>query len=252
MPTPFMHLHIAEMIREQAGENGRFASILSASWPAFYLGSVAPDCQEIAGISREATHFYGVPPQPDNQAYPRMLATYPQLADGTALPPAQAMFVAAYSVHLMYDLIWFREVLVPYFVNAKRWAAAFEERLMVHHVVLTYLDKLAYESLPETAVSTLSSAQPDHWLPFVSDEVLCQWQNLLVAQLEPAGELSTINVYADRLGITPAAFATNLNSPNWMDAHVFQFIPIEEIQAKMETAVADSIDLICKYLMMNC
>ena len=246
-----MHLHIAEMIRKQAGENGRLSSRLSASWPAFYLGSVAPDCQEIAGVSREETHFYGLPPQPDNQAYPRMLAEYPQLADGTALSPDQGIFVAAYSVHLLYDLIWFRDVLMPYFVNAKQWAAVFEERRMVHHIVLTYLDKLAYESLPETAVSTLASAQPDCWLPFISDETLRQWQNLLVTQLEPTGELETVNVYAGRLGITSAEFAANLNSQDWMDVHVFQYIPVGDIQAKLETAVKDSIALICQYLQID-
>lgn len=243
-----MHLHIAELIRAKVGENGRLASALSASWPAFYLGSVAPDCQELAGISREATHFYGLPPEPGNLAYPRMLAQYPQLADGAVLPPEQATFVAAYSVHLMYDLIWFREVLLPYFVNAPQWTEAFEERRMVHQILLTYLDKLAYESLPETAVTTLSAAVPNHWLPFASDEVLCQWQKGLVAQLEPAGELETINVYAGRLGITPAEFAANLDSPEWMDAHVFSNVPVMEIQQKLETAVIDSIALISHYL----
>ena len=246
-----MHLHIAEMIRAQAGENGRFALTLTASWPALYLGSVAPDCQDVANVSREATHFYGIPPQPDNQAYPRMLAQYPQLADGAVLPPEQAMFVAAYSVHLMVDLIWFRDVLIPYFVNVKNWAATFEERRMAHDILLTYLDKLAYESLPETAVTTLSSAHPDHWLPFITDEALCQWQNRLVAQLEPAGELETINVYAGRLGITPAEFVANLDSPEWMESHVFQVAPVAEIRKKLETAVTDSIALICEYLHIN-
>jgi hypothetical protein len=113
------------------------------------------------------------------------------------------------------------------------------------------LDKLAYDALPETAVTTLSSAVPNQWLPFVSDEALRQWQDLLVAQLEPTGELETINVYAGRLGMTPAAFAANLNSPAWMDEHVFRYIPIGEIQAKMETAVTDSITLISNYLQID-
>ena len=243
-----MHLHIAELIRAEVGENGRLASTLAASWPAFYLGSVAPDCQELAGISREATHFYSLPPEPGNMAYPRMLAQYSQLADGTVLPPEQAMFVAAYSVHLLYDLIWFREVLLPHFVNVPQWTEAFEERRMVHQILLTYLDKLAYESLPKTAVATLAAAQPKQWLPFISDEALCQWQNGLVAQLEPAGELETINIYAGRLGITPAEFAANLESPDWMEAHVFGNVPVAQIQQKLETAVTDSIDLICHYL----
>jgi hypothetical protein len=250
MPTPFMHLHYAELIRAEVGGNGRLASTLAASWSAFYLGSVAPDCQELAGISREATHFYGLPPKPGNMAYPRMLAQYPQLAAGAALPPEQAMFVAAYSVHLLYDLIWFREIVMPYFVNAPQWTEAFEERRMVHQILLTYLDKLAYESLPETAVITLAAAQPNQWLPFVSDETLRQWQHLLVPQLEPTGELETVNIYADRLGITPAEFAANLESPEWMEAHVFRNVPVAQIQQRLETAVTDSIDLISHYLLI--
>lgn len=243
-----MHLHYAELIREQAGGNGRLVSTFAASWPAFYLGSVAADCQELAGISREATHFYGLPPEPGNMAYPRMLAQYPQLADSAALPPAQAMFVAAYSVHLLYDLIWFREILLPYFVNAPQWAEEFEERRMVHQILLTYLDKLAYEALPETAVTTLAAAQPHQWLPFVSDGALSQWQQMLVVQLEPTGALETINIYAGRLGITPAQFAANLESPAWMQEHLFRNIPVAEIQQRLETAVTDSLDLICHYL----
>lgn len=245
-----MHLHMAEEMRRQAG-NGRLAALFSASWPAFYLGSVAPDCQELAQISREATHFYDVPPKPDNQAYPRMLNQYPQLADSAALPPAQAMFVAAYSVHLMLDLVWFREVLMPYFVNARQWVDGRKERYIVHNIVLTYLDKLAYESLPETAVSTLSAANPQHWLPFVPDDALRQWQTLLTAQLEPAGELETINIYAGRLGMSPAEFAANIEDVNWMEAHVFQNVPVAAIQERLETAVADGLALTRQYLQLD-
>jgi len=242
---------MAEEMRRQAG-NGRLDTLFSASWPAFYLGSVAPDCQELAHISREATHFYSVPPQPDNQAFPRMLSQYPQLADSAALPPEQAMFVAAYSVHLMLDLIWFREVLMPYFVNTTRqWVAARTERHMVHNIVLTYLDKLAYEALPATAVSTLSAAIPQQWLPFVPDETLRHWQALLVAQLEPAGELETINIYAGRLGITPAEFAANLDDSAWMEAHVFQNVPVAAIQQRLETAVTDGLALVRQYLHLD-
>jgi hypothetical protein len=245
-----MHLHIAEQIRAQAGGNGRLPDMLSQFWPAFYLGSVAADCQELAGLSREATHFYGMPPQPDNRAYPRMLAAYPELADSRTLAPAHAVFVAAYSVHLMYDLLWFRDILMPFFAHPQTWSPTFEERRLVHQTLLTYLDKLAYEALPETAVSTLSAASPDHWLPFVPDDVLRQWQSLLVRQLEPSGELETVKVYAARLGIKPAEFAANLSDPQWMEQHVFQVVPVTEIQTKLETAVADSLLILHEYLQM--
>ncbi|MBK8985036.1 MAG: hypothetical protein IPM39_02985 [Chloroflexi bacterium] len=252
MPTPFMHLHLAEQIRSAAetrfGRDGRLATLLAQSWPAFYLGSVAADCQDLAGIPRTATHFYNVPPEPDNQAYPRMLAAYPELTDLAHMPPDQAVFVAAYSFHLIVDLVWFREILLPYFVHAINWRAGHEQRHLVHNIVLTYLDKQAYEALPPTAVATLAAATPDHWLPFVNDEALVAWQNLLVAQLQPGAMPQTVNIYARRLHMSPVEFANSLQDPTWMADHVFNVVPIAEIQARLDTAVLTGLDMLAHYL----
>lgn len=252
MPTPFMHLRIAEQIRlaaiERYGENGRLPRRLAQSWPAFYLGSVAADCQETAGLSRVATHFYETPPEPDNMAYPRLLAAHPALADARRLPPDQAVFVAAYSVHLLYDLLWFRRVLIPYFAEATDWPAPFAERHLVHNIVLTYLDQQALESLPPTAAATLATAQPDRWLPFVPDEALVRWRDRIVAQLEPNGVSQTIRVYANRMLLSPEEFAANLRDPDWMQSHVFNFVPVVEIQALLEGAIYTSLDVMADYL----
>jgi len=260
MPTPFTHLQMAENIAAQlAGENGRSSEngrslengrlldLLRREWPAFYLGSVAPDVQTVSGVSREATHFYGIPPAPDNLAYPRMLAQYPQLADVTQLSAAQAVFVAGYSAHLLLDLIWFREILLPIFVHSPELGER-PQRWLLHHILLTYLDGLAYESLPETAVTTLAAAHPHHWLPFVTDQHLQVWRDMLTVQLEPDAPLETVAVYAKRLQMTPEKFAAQLADKQWMAAHFFALVPVQKVQDRFETAVAESITVIHNYL----
>jgi hypothetical protein len=88
MPTPFMYLQFAEEIQVETGsrhgDNGRLRRWLAQAWPAFYLGSVAPDYQTICDIPRARTHFYKLPPGSDDRAFPDMLARYPELADAAA------------------------------------------------------------------------------------------------------------------------------------------------------------------------
>ncbi|MCB8983049.1 MAG: hypothetical protein H6659_04450 [Ardenticatenaceae bacterium] len=243
---------MAEQLRAMAvtrfGADGRLPLLLRQSWPAFYLGSVAADCQDLAGVPRTATHFYNLPPDPDNQAYPRMLAAYPELADPDCMPPDQAAFVAAYSVHLMVDLVWFREILLPFFVNRPEWRDGYERRHLVHNIVLTYLDQKAYEALPETAVSTLTAAVPAHWLPFVDDAALVLWRDRLVAQLEPEGSLETVAVYAQRLHMSAEEFAACLRDPAWMAENVFNMVPIDEVQARLDAALVTGLDIMIDYL----
>ncbi len=251
MPTPFTHLHIAEKMKAQLaemdGDGPGLRALLHQFWPAFYLGQVSPDVQGVAGLSRVATHFYGVPPEPDNMAYPRMLAQFPQLADVAHMPSEQAVFVAGYSAHLLLDLVWFRDILIPFFQKPTN-LGAFPQRRLLHHVLLTYLDRLAYEALPETAVSTLSAAQPHHWLPFVTDAHLSTWRDLLTVQLQPNGLLETVAVYARRLGMPPADFAAKLDDEEWMAARFFALIPVQKVQARLETAVSESIAVVQTYL----
>jgi hypothetical protein len=249
MPTPFMHLHIAEQIYEMASVNGngRLQTSLSAEWPAFYLGSVAPDVNAISTLPRASTHFYDIPPEPDETAYGTMLAEYPQLADWQTMSPGQAVCVAAYSAHLILDLIWLREVVYPFFYLAQDLGSR-QQRRLTHFILLTYLDTIALDGLPETAVSTLAAAESNQWLPFIDDEILAAWQEMLVAQLKPGAPVKTVEIYAGRLGITPEEFATNLQDPAWMQKQVFDKIPVDQVQQILQTAVPKSIDLINDYL----
>lgn len=244
-----MHLHIAEQIFERlaAGGNGRLQHLLAAEWPAFYLGSVAPDVNAISTLPRESTHFYDVPPAPEETAYLTMLERYPQLNDAALLPPGQAVCVAAYSAHLMLDLIWLREVVYPFFYLAEDLGDR-QQRRLTHFILLTYLDTIALSRLPETAVSTLAAARSHHWLPFIDDLILTAWQEMLVAQLQPGAPVKTIEIYAGRLRISAEAFAANLQNPAWMQARVFDKIPVDTVQQILQTAVPQSVELISKYL----
>ncbi len=244
-----MHLHIAEQIYDSvaAAGNGRAQASLAAEWPAFYLGSVAPDVNAISALPRHATHFYKVPPDPDETAHLTMLDQYPQLKDLAAMPSGQAVCVAAYSAHLMLDLIWLREVVYPFFFLPKDLGDR-QQRTLTHFILLTYLDTLALNELPETAVSTLAAARPNQWLPFIDDEILLAWQEILVAQLQPGAPVRTIEIYAERLGMAPHDFAANLQDPDWMQAQVFGKIPVQQVQTILQTAVPKSISLINDYL----
>lgn len=253
MPTPFMHLQIAEQIilsLEGDDKNGSVLPCLQQEWSAFYLGSIAPDVNSVSDIKRETTHFYAMPPAPELHAHQEMLQQYPQLADTEALSPATAVFLAAYQAHLLLDLVWLREIVYPYFVQNDNFESR-EQRWLTHFILLTYLDTLALEALPKTAVYTLATAQTNHLLPFIGSQALTNWRDMIVEQLQPNAPIKTIEIYAERIGISPEEFAANLHDQMWMSAQVFDKIPVDEVQKRLTEAVPSSIKIISDYLQIN-
>ncbi|MEM7114250.1 MAG: zinc dependent phospholipase C family protein [Chloroflexota bacterium] len=250
MPTPFMHLAIAEQVQERLrpdGQNGRLATLLSQNWSPFYLGSVVPDLSAISDVAREATHFYKIPIPPDVHAVPEMLAANPELADVASLTPEHAVFIAGYSAHLLLDVIWLREIVYPFFVIHDSWSDQ-QSRRVAHFILLTYFDQHDRRALPKTADRILAAAQSNNWLPFAPDDAINRWQAMLVEQLHPGAPSETINIYAERVGMTPTHFAASLNDPDWMADQVFGKIPVDQVRAVLQTAVPRTIDLINDYL----
>jgi hypothetical protein len=247
MPTPFMHLRIAERLRAHGRLPQDIDQLLDREWPAFYLGSVAPDYQVICAVPREQTHFYDLPPAPDSKAHEAMLAAHSELAEAAHLPPAQAVFVAAYMAHLMLDLRWYREVLVPFFLQANHWHSH-RRRFTVHNVLLTYLDQQAVATLPKDAGATLAAANPVQWLPFAADADLIRWRDLIAGQLQPGAGSQTIEIYANRLAIPADEFAANLADAAWMEEQLFSRVPVAAVQAMLDSAVNESAALITDYL----
>lgn len=246
MPTPFMHLQVAERIKSDSRLLPTLRLLIEKNFSAFYLGSIAPDVQSVTKQPRSSTHFYDLPPRPEDRAYPDFLATYPQLSKPEQLPPEQAVFVSAYCAHLMLDLRWYHEVLIPYFIEPVQWDDN-HQRFVVHNTLLTYLDKIAVKSLPNGAGRILAAAEPDEWLPFVTDEDLTRWRDILVDQLQPGVPLRTIEIYAGRLYMSPEEFAKNLEEPAWMEEHLIRRVPVDSVIEMISSAVKESADLINQY-----
>lgn len=254
-----MHLQIAEKIKTAVDQensrangrtNGRLSTLLANHWPAFYYGSVAADFPAICNVARSTSHFYAMPPAVDEDAAQNMLDAYPTLGAPSGMDPEHTVFVAAYGAHLLLDLIWFHDILVPFFVQPAGLGNR-RQRTLLHFTVLTYLDQIALNGLPETAAATLAMAEPRGWLPFAADDDLITWRDLIVRQLRPDGPVETVSIFAARLQMSAEAFAANLADEAWMAENVFQQIPVERIQEILETAVDQSIDQIHRYLFPN-
>lgn len=246
MPTPFMHLDIAEQMRVNPRLNHAAHKLIEAERAAFYLGHVAADYQTICNIPREDTHFYNLPPAPDVQGPRAMFARYPQLAEARQLPQSQAVFIAAYSSHLIVDLRWYREILIPYFLQPTHWKDH-RQRFTVHNILLTYLDRRSWSSLPADAGELLGAAQPDGWLPFAQTADLARWRNMLTRQLAPGATTETVTIFAGRLDMTPAEFTANLENPQWMKEQVFRRVSLRRVNALLAAVMEDSVTFINNY-----
>jgi hypothetical protein len=250
MPTPFMHLQLSEALRSLALNrrefDGRSQLVFWQNWPALYLGCVAPDFQTICGIPRAKTHFYSMPPDSKSAAMENMLAAYPQLNPGQSLQPDQAGFIAGYLVHLQLDLIWHFDVVMPYFVNSPI-SGDQRHAYLLHVLLLTYLDNLAFSSLPHAAPDMLAAAPYKDWLPFAKDDQVIAWRDFLLEQMRPGGATQTIQIFAGRLRMTQDEFSAKLDDPDWMDEELFSRIPVAAIQQRLQDSVSESLDLIYAY-----
>jgi hypothetical protein len=192
MPTPVTHLVLAEEILGGDALPSDVHRLLLQQHGPFLLGHTAPDVRTISGQPRRETHFYGVPlfstPAPPHHpngarpAHETLFAAHPELARADALPPAQAAFVAGYIAHLLLDELWLADVFWRCFMGD--WGPL-HERLFLHNVLRTWMDRQDQRCLNGHLDALLRDVKPAGWLPFVRDEDLRTWQDLLVQQLRP-------------------------------------------------------------------
>ncbi len=224
MPTPFTHLRFAQEIIDLAGLPQPAREALCAENPVFLLGCVAPDAQTVSGQPREATHFFYVPLRDSVPAYRHLFDAYPALARAKELPRAQAAFLAGYLTHLALDEFWVRDVFEPMFGSHAHWGT-FIDRLYLHNVLRSHLDASDRKRLAASTAATLSSARPRDLCPFINDGTLLHWRDLIAEQLSPGQAGRTVEVFAERMGADPRAFAALLASPEEMRRRVFSRLP---------------------------
>ena len=245
-----MHLDIAEQIRAHPQLDESVRTRLITNWPAFYLGSIAADYQSIGDVPREVTHFYRLPmPQDEPVGWGKLQATHPDLANGSELDEQTAIFLAAYAAHLHYDVVWYKHILLPFFVFSDKWeGVARRDRFTIHNVLLAYLNGVSLGRLPNSAETTLAQATTTYTLPFLHNDLLNQWHQMIVTQLAPNAPIQTVQIYAERLGITPTEFAAKLHDNIWLQSQLFNRVPLDAIHAIFEQALAESVMLINDYL----
>jgi hypothetical protein len=203
MPTPFQHLVYAREVLDNALLSEKIRQQMHSHMSAYLLGNTAVDVQSITGQPRFETHFYHVHGVTAARASDTLLATHPHLADPERLHPAHAAFVSGYLVHLAWDECWLRDVFRPFYMESALWPDRLTRN--IHHNALRVLVDRQAEAVLRAwpdVVPLLRSAQPDHWLPFVDNEALCQWRDWLVTQLADPAAVQTAQVFAERMGVS--------------------------------------------------
>jgi hypothetical protein len=245
VPTPFTHLRFAlDLLAD--GLPPEVEALLRAEQPAFLLGNIAPDVQAVSGQPREATHFFAIPRRDAVPAHRRLFEQHPTLARPRRMPASQAAAVSGYLAHLLLDEIWIQDIFEPVFGTHQPWGTL-PERLYLHNALRSYLDGRDRRYLPHGTAASLQAARPRHWLPFVGDDHLLQWRDLVAEQLTPGQPNRTVEVFAERMGADPQALAALLASPEEMQRRIWTRLPSGKLDACYAEGQAQAARLLAAY-----
>lgn len=234
MPTPFMHLAAAQRLLADPAVPAKQRRLLNTHSGAYLLGSVVADAHGLAGLRRDESHFYAFDQPMEDHPWRVMLARYPILKSAHA--PDWRAFLAGYTMHLSMDEIWSLNMTGPEFAD-REWAPRVQRFIMLH-VLLIALDERDRALLAPSLGVSLGSAHPHGWLPFMSDDILQQWDNLIYQQIIPGGVSETLEIYGARIGKTPAELRAILDSPEQMQAELWSNVT-PETTARVEVQMYD-------------
>lgn len=221
MPTPFTHLAAAQRLLRDEALSESFRLDLYEERAAFLLGNVAADARVGAAMPRERTHFYIYGQDITDHPWRVMLQLNPDLL--RPRDESQRAFVAGYVAHLAMDEYWSLNMVVPHFVG-REWGSRVQRFLMLH-IILIHMDERDLLMLEPWQANALGSAKPYHWLSFLSDRDLIEWQRIIHDQIIPGGESETLDIFGVRVGLTPPQLRAILDAPDRMQADLWDHIP---------------------------
>ena len=233
MPTPFTHLEVAQRLLTDDALPDDLLTHINEHGPAFLLGSVAADARVAAAAGREVTHFYRYDIPITEHPWRVMLNDHPTLQQANS--PAHRVFLAGYVAHLAMDEAWNLKLVRPEFVE-KEWDKPRAARFLALHLILIHMDERDENHLESWQPATLSQAQPDCWLPFMSDEVLCTWRDFISEQISPDGISQTINIFGERLRIPAQELRTMSQDKDQLQANLWDYVS-QATLAHAETAI---------------
>lgn len=242
MPTPFTHLEIAQRLVADEHLSPVIRDALQTDIGAFLLGSIAADARVNAGTDRAETHFYTYTKPIEHPPYQIMLERYPTLNHPTT--SAHQAFIMGYIAHLCVDEYWAIHMSSPHFY-LREWEAP-QERYYMLHIILIYMDERDYSHLAEWQASALQSAKPQDWLPFMSDDVLQGWQDLIYQQIDAPNKSRTLEIFGGRIQKTPEELREILDIPETLHQRLWQHIPLAtlgDVEAGMYAYAREQIAL---------
>lgn len=241
-----MHLNMAYKMIGRPELSPAAAKLIKQHWPAFCLGNIAADFQQLCDIRRRTTHFYSTPPDlGDHAAFDRMITQNPTWSKPETLDMDLAIFLAGYGAHLVYDLVWFHNI-VRVFV-AGEWGDK-KSRFVAHNTLLAYEDHHSLSQLPERLGEVLNDINPAGWLPFDPDDCLITWQELVASQLMPGAEVQTLKIFSGRMGLTPDEFGARLTDQMWLQREIFDHVSQDLVSKVFEMSIEMSINQTEAYL----
>lgn len=235
MPTPFTHLQVAQKLLKDEQIAPSIRALLNTERSAFLLGNIAADARVDSGMMRGDTHFYQYDKPIIEHPWRVMMRRFPTLQH--ARSEAQQAFLAGYVAHLTMDEIWSLDMLGPHFVD-RQWGTR-DLRFLMLHIILIYMDERDYAGLEDWHRANLCAAQPDSWLPFMSDQILTGWRDVIGNQLPPDGKSLTLEIFGQRIIKSREQFRAILDSPEQMQANLWDNIP-REILAQIEVRMYQS------------
>lgn len=248
MPTPFYHLSVVKELLEHPALSASTRQILWRERAAFFFGSTAPDVQTVSRQARGETHFFDLPLKANLlPPWEVLFISHPELAKPAILDNAHAAFILGYILHLQADWKWVREIYVPYFGKQSQWGT-FSHRLYLHNVLRIYLDQEILPKLLNGNPPPIRDVTPSNWLPFVEDDYLVQWRDLLAEQLQPGAMVRSVEIFASRQGISPDEYYRLLSSEEHVEAEIFTHFPREKLQTYRLTLLEENLQLIEDYL----
>ena len=247
VPTPFYHLSIAAELVGSQELSASIRTLLEEQRCAFFFGKTAPDVQTISGQPRAETHFFRIPLVETTPPWARMFQHYPGLAQAQALPPAQAAFIAGYICHLQADVIWIRELFLPYFLpllaKLRRKQVGY-----LHNVLRSFLDERILPALQQDVGQCLMDVPAEGWLPFVEGKYIIKWRNFIASQLMPGAKTQTVEVFAERMNMPADSLLELIHSESRMETEIFSFIPYQVLVEYRQKLVASNLQLLGDYL----
>ncbi|MCY3575305.1 MAG: hypothetical protein OXG92_00515 [Chloroflexi bacterium] len=223
MPTPFSHLKQSQCLLLDARLPANMRSLLERRRSAFQLGSIIADARVTGGIGRELTHFYQLGEPITEAPWRVMFRRYPLLAQ--AKGDAHLAFLAGYVAHLALDEYWAVNMVRPHFWEREWDVSHWRDKLFALHLILTVMDERDQAELQTWQADSLTQCQPQDWLPFLHDDILCDWRDFVSRQIAPGGTSQTLSIFSRRLGCDEAILRAVLDDPQQLLDRLWRHIP---------------------------